>query len=609
LTPAEIASLRFRLRDTASIVAVLSLIALSVGSAAGQSADNLLLVINQNSPASVQVGEYYAQKRRVAPDHVVRITTVTTDTLPRAEYESAIEGPIATWLARHGLQDQVLYLVLTKGVPLRVAGTGGPSGTVASVDSELTLLYRRLIGEQPAVLGRVSNPYFLNLQEPTQAKPFTRAAADIYLVTRLDGFTVEEVLKLIDRASLPSQDGKVVLDERATLIDAGGDRWLAQTAERLRRDGHGQRVILESTRELATSDGPAIGYFSWGSNDPSNRRRHFGIPFAPGAIGGMFVSTDGRTFTEPPADWRPGGETTRYGTQSLAADLIRDGIAGVAGHVAEPFLDATIRPQILFPAYLSGFNLAESFYLAMPFLSWQTVVVGDPLCAPFPRKPLSNTDLAPEIDSKTKLPAIFAERRLAWLGRTGMNREALQLALRGQVELQAGQTSEAETSMVRAADLEPRLTAASLQLATMYRERGDHDKAIERYRRVLSTDPRDITALNNLAYSLAEDKQLPQEALPFAERAYRLSPTPLVMDTLAWIHHLLGDNKSAAPLIARALAGAPGNVEVLLHAAFVHEALGDTNRAAQELDAAVKLEPGVLRRPLVAVLRERLKPQ
>ena len=104
----------------------------------------------------------------------------------------------------------------------------------------------------------------------------------------------------------------------------------------------------------------------------------------------MFVSNDARTFAEPPATWIPsgpnGGPNFGGSWQSLAGDLIRDGVTGVAGHVSEPYLDATIRPQVLFPVYLGGFNLAESFYAAMPFLSWQTIVVGDPLCAPFRAK-------------------------------------------------------------------------------------------------------------------------------------------------------------------------------------------------------------------------------
>jgi hypothetical protein len=41
---------------------------------------------------------------------------------------------------------------------------------------------------------------------------------------------------------------------------------------------------------------------------------------------------------------------------------------------------ATPHPQYLFPAYFSGRNLAESYYLSIPGLSWQNIVVGDPLC-------------------------------------------------------------------------------------------------------------------------------------------------------------------------------------------------------------------------------------
>lgn len=67
----------------------------------------------------------------------------------------------------------------------------------------------------------------------------------------------------------------------------------------------------------------------------------------------------------------------------------------------------------LFPAYASGRNLAESFYAAMPYLSWQTIIVGDPLCTPFPRTPLSTDEMDPPIDADTQLPTYFAKRQLA----------------------------------------------------------------------------------------------------------------------------------------------------------------------------------------------------
>src|SRR4030095_14049690 len=134
------------------------------------------------------------------------------------------------------------YIVLTKGVPLRVPGTDGRDGTVASVDSELTVLYRKLLGLNVALAGRVSNPYFLGDRPIPDAQPFTRFIGDIYLVTRLDGFTLADVVKLIDRGMAPVPDGKIVLDEKVTGTEAA-DRWLQQAGDRLRQAGAGDRVV------------------------------------------------------------------------------------------------------------------------------------------------------------------------------------------------------------------------------------------------------------------------------------------------------------------------------------------------------------------------------
>jgi hypothetical protein len=40
-----------------------------------------------------------------------------------------------------------------------------------------------------------------------------------------------------------------------------------------------------------------------------------------------------------------------------------------------------VRPDYLLPAYYQGRTLAESYYQALPLLSWQGVVLGDPLCS------------------------------------------------------------------------------------------------------------------------------------------------------------------------------------------------------------------------------------
>jgi len=101
--------------------------------ARGQSAQNVLLVINESSADSVKIGEYYARTRSVPAGQVVRIQAPVAEAVSRAAYQASIEAPIAAWLARYLLQDQILFIVLTKGIPLRVDGTSGQAGTVASV--------------------------------------------------------------------------------------------------------------------------------------------------------------------------------------------------------------------------------------------------------------------------------------------------------------------------------------------------------------------------------------------------------------------------------------------------------------------------------------------
>jgi uncharacterized protein (TIGR03790 family) len=88
---------------------------------------------------------------------------------------------------------------------------------------------------------------------------------------------------------------------------------------------------------------------------------------------------------KPPESWKLGDYNRpdsfyADSPQSLSGDLIHEGVTGVSGHVFEPYLGMTPRPDYLFPAYLGGRNLAESFWLSIPALSWQNVVIGDPLC-------------------------------------------------------------------------------------------------------------------------------------------------------------------------------------------------------------------------------------
>lgn len=588
-------------------------LSLSAAPVLAQTADNVLLVVNQSSPDSIRVAEHYARVRGVPQTQVLRVTVdAAADEIERVVFERQIQDPIAAWIRRASAQDRILFIVLAKGVPLRIRGTSGRNGTQASVDSELTLLYRRLTGEEPSLVGPLANPYFLGDALVAQATPFSHKAFDVYLVTRLDGYTGDDVLKLIDRGAAPSRDGRILLDERAAADSGGGNTWLRAAADWMAGHGLGDRLVLATGGRVLTGEKNVLGYYSWGSNDPAITVRTFGLAFVPGAIAGMFVSSDARTFREPPAGWAIGPWTDRTkffagSPQSLSGDLIREGVTGVAGHVAEPYLDATIRPNILFPAYLSGFTLAEAFYLAMPFVSWQTVVVGDPLCAPFPRKALQPSEIDAGVDPFTGLPSVFSARRVRVLTARGVRPEAARLVARSEALSGKDDKAGARAALEEATALEPRMAAAQMALAREYEFGREYAKAIERYRLALAVNRDDPVALNNLAYALAVRKQQPAEAIGYAQRAVILAPgSPTVADTLAWVQHLLGRDQEAASAMAGVVKAEPANGEIRLHAAVIYAAVGKLDAAAAELKAALRLDPSLANTDEVKTLRTKI---
>jgi uncharacterized protein (TIGR03790 family) len=581
-----------------------------VDRARAQTPENVLIVVNSDSPDSLKIGEYYQRKRAIPTDNLLRISVSTDEQIPRTVFERSIDAPIAAWIAQHRAHDRLLFIVLTKGIPLRISGTAGRNGIVASVDSELALLYRRMTGQPVAPAGPLPNPYFLGTRSVGEARPFSHERHDFYLVTRLDGYTVADVIGLIDRGSAAGRNGRFVLDQRGSITPEAGNQWLERAAEVLRALGMTDRVLLDTSSEVVRNQPNLLGYYSWGSNDPAMKSRQIGLEFEPGALAATFVSTDGRTFKEPPADWTYGRwdnpRTFFAGSpQSLVGDLIRGGVTGVAGHVAEPYLDATIRPDILFPAYVSGFTLAESFYLAMPSLSWQTIVIGDPLAAPFGRAaPVADAG----IDSATELPTWFAARALKIAGGLPGASESAPLMLRAHSRLQRGDLKGAQESVEQATMRNPGLTDGHLLLGSLYERTGDFAKAIERYKRVVGLSPGHLVALNNLAYALAlHQPDAIAEAVGYARRAAALAPrNPAVLDTLGWVLHLSGDHASARAPMDLAIKLAPQNAEMHLHSAVIDLSLGETAAAQAKLKTALSLDASLESRPETKEIRSKL---
>lgn len=330
-----------------------------------QESSRVLVVINESSPESVEIGNYYSDKRKVPKENIVKIQTGTSNNISIPEYGAQIEKPIREGIDKCG--HHIDFIVLTKGVPIRLQDDGGCS--VDAVLAGFRLPFGTMEKPSQEAIKKVVSPYF-GKDEPFDSDKFK----GLYLVTRLDGPSVADAKRLVDNSLNAKPDkGPFFFDQAGNRNDSGYgalNKTLSAASEGLSKKGF--QSALETTDAFVAPPEPLMGYCSWGSNDARfDPDTYHKLKFKPGAIAETFVSTSGRSF----AKLKDG--------QSQVTDLIGQGVTGVKGYVSEPFTFALARPEILFDRYTKGYNLAESFYMASLVLKWKDVVIGDPLCRPY----------------------------------------------------------------------------------------------------------------------------------------------------------------------------------------------------------------------------------
>jgi uncharacterized protein (TIGR03790 family) len=378
---------------------------------AGGGPRNVLVVQNTMSTISGQIANHYVAARGIPPENVCRIRCSTVEVVSQSECETNIVQPIRAFLQQPAISDRIDYIVVTKGVPL-AANYGYGSGPL-SVSSILTCVGEPPREGHPGITEPIENPYgptvwmYPVVEEAfSHSYPFMVYTGDdfyechLYLVTRLDGYTLADVLNMIDRSVSASASGPILLDRKYVPPPPTGYTVLndALTAARDVLLAKEWPVIYDDTSEFIGNQTGLMGYFSWGSNDAAYTHALYASnTFAPGSIADTFVSTSGRTFN------------TTSGGQSLIADLLPLGACGVNGYVSEPYVGYSTYPDVLFDRYTSGFNLAESFFAACPELYWKSVVVGDPLMTICAEKPLVSIESPATLTGVVTVSAVASD--------------------------------------------------------------------------------------------------------------------------------------------------------------------------------------------------------
>ena len=333
-----------------------------------------------------EIAEYYIRKRGIPKSNICIINAETTEEITRDHYNSNIKSPLERCLVQKRLKDSIRFIVLTKGVPLKIKQVEMPmpysteSRDYSSVDAAVALLY-----QDYDIIYYYRNPYFgtdtpfFNFYNPHLSSPWPDYATLSYLVTRLDAFTVEDVLALVDRAinTDMSMEGEWVIDDTPSSPVTNYDFFQSANAALLGM-GLDSYISYDNTptpllHSGDVNDNTVIAWASHGEHDPNIGPRSFanGVPdwsVRNGAVFHSMESFNGGTFLLPVA----------Y-PQNQLADWIQHGGSGGIGHVYEPMGDLIDHPDIFFARYASGYTLAEAAYMSIPYSSWQLIVVGDPL--------------------------------------------------------------------------------------------------------------------------------------------------------------------------------------------------------------------------------------
>lgn len=310
-------------------------------------ADQVLLIVNEAFDGSEDVARYYARKRQIPENRIFRYWH--NPKVYETDYGREIQAPLQRFLLKNGLAGRIRYLVPCYGVPLGGAGR--------ALDSKLADLFDRYT--YGSVMG-TPNPYF-------NSRRHFDGTTGTYLVTRLDGPTVEIAKSLVDKAllaekSVTRQSGTAYFGSRGGT--SVGDKSIGQAVEIGRKMGI--RVVAKNgefgEHELGSD---AYWYFAWyhGYRDPI-----IGA-WPAGAVGAHLISNSFSNIR-----WK---ELTG---KSWVQGLLEKGITATFGAVIEPYLQAYSRPDIFFEQFWNGdYTFAEAFAMATPTLQWAMSAVGDPL--------------------------------------------------------------------------------------------------------------------------------------------------------------------------------------------------------------------------------------
>jgi len=383
--------------------------------------EEILVIANDHSPKGIEIAKYYMVQRKIPRGNFITVRVIDKETCSRIDYQKKVAEPVRTYIEQKDSGHTIRCLVLMYGLPLKIDPPAVPLETEreihwlekrkqylkyelqhiekqdknsqietkkeldgvkrkiselkkedrrASLDSEIGLVLKK---DYP-LPGWVANPFFLGFR----GKALPTDQAHVLMVSRLDGPDAKTVKRMIDDSIKTEEkglEGVAYFDARWS--DPGQkelsayafyDRSIHLAADVVKRNSR-LSVVLDSAPELfkAGACPDAALYCGWYSR--ANYVDAF--KWKPGAVGFHIASSECSTLK-------------RENSKVWCKKMLEKGVAATLGPVYEPYVNAFPLPELFFGCLVDGkLTLGECYLISTPYVSWQLVLLGDPLYRPF----------------------------------------------------------------------------------------------------------------------------------------------------------------------------------------------------------------------------------
>jgi putative PEP-CTERM system TPR-repeat lipoprotein len=150
--------------------------------------------------------------------------------------------------------------------------------------------------------------------------------------------------------------------------------------------------------------------------------------------------------------------------------------------------------------------------------------------------------------------------------------------------------------------------AIHFKLATLYQQQNDYRQAEKHYNAILTDQPDNVLALNNLAWIYSQESS--SKAIELAKKAYTLSPeSAAIADTYGYILVKQKQAEEGLKILEKAATSAPKANDIQFHLAEAYAANEEQSKAIEILERIVKEEQNFSEKKAAVDLLAKLKKQ